>query len=371
MLLLLGALTWRQGAVYRDAETLWQDTIAKNPSAWAAQNNLGLILARRGEAAQAEARYREALRLDPGFIEAHNNLGSLLSRQGRNEEAAAQFAEAVRLKPDYPVARLNLATALLKLNRNREAIEQLDEVLRQEPELLPAHERRAAALEREGRSQEALAEQVEVLRLRAWIRATHEDGSIRNAGEAIRYASQACELTGSAQPRPLDALAAAYAEAGRFSDAVATARKALALAESAGQEELAARAPQADQVLRGGPPVARSLSQPHVQRIARRGTREALRPAHAVPDTERGSSSASRALTMSRAWRSCSSSRSCPASRRWCSRPCSSASAPGCSEAPSPPPRSCSRPSSEGWPPGRRSSAGSPTVTPARSGCMG
>ena len=95
------------------------------------------------------------------------------------------------------------------------------------------------ALESEGRTQEAAAERVESLRLKAWIRATHENAAVRNAGEALRLAAQACQATENKSSGPLDALAAALAEAGRFPEAVETARKALGLAQASGQQDLA------------------------------------------------------------------------------------------------------------------------------------
>ena len=64
---------------------------------------------------------------------------------------------------------------------------------------------------------------------------------IRNGTEAIRLATQACQITKRQNTEMLDTLAAAYAEAGQFAEAVPTAQKAIALAQAAGQPDLAAR----------------------------------------------------------------------------------------------------------------------------------
>ena len=152
--------------------------------------------------------------------------------QGRLDEAAAQSAEAVRLKPGYLPFEFSLANTLLEADRVDEAISHFRAALRLEPAYVPAHESLASALERAGRTREASAERVEALRFRAWIRATHENPSMRNAGEAIRFAEEACRESKSELPGPLDALAAAYAEAGRFAEA-------LELARGTGQEDLA------------------------------------------------------------------------------------------------------------------------------------
>jgi Flp pilus assembly protein TadD len=64
----------------------------------------------------------------------------------------------------------------------------------------------------------------------AWVLATGPTASLRNGAEAVELARRAQQLTGGRQVEVLDALAAAYAEAGRFAEAVATARQALELA---------------------------------------------------------------------------------------------------------------------------------------------
>ena len=82
LLVTLGAFTWRQGAIYANLETLWRDTVAKNPDAALAHNNLGLILDGRDRVDEAVAHYREALRLKPDFVEAQSNMGLALIRLG-------------------------------------------------------------------------------------------------------------------------------------------------------------------------------------------------------------------------------------------------------------------------------------------------
>jgi tetratricopeptide (TPR) repeat protein len=75
----------------------------------------------------------------------------------------------------------------------------------------------------------------------AWIRAAHPQAEFRDGAEAVRLAQRACELTSYQAPAPLETLAAAYAEAGHFDDALAIAEKARQLALAAGQPELAER----------------------------------------------------------------------------------------------------------------------------------
>jgi len=81
--------------------------------------------------------------------------------------------------------------------------------------------------------------QPDVLNDLAWILATHRDDGVRNPNEAVRFAEDACALTGYKDIEMLDTLAAAYAAAGQFDDAAATAQKAVDLALSSGREEKA------------------------------------------------------------------------------------------------------------------------------------
>jgi tetratricopeptide (TPR) repeat protein len=116
--LLLGALTWRQTLVYRDLETLWTDTIAKNPAAWLAHNNLGNVLLDRGDVHGAIARYREATTLKPDYYEAQGNLGSALLRVGAVEEARGSIDAALRVAPDFTPALVTRAAILSNCGTN-------------------------------------------------------------------------------------------------------------------------------------------------------------------------------------------------------------------------------------------------------------
>jgi tetratricopeptide (TPR) repeat protein len=91
LLAALGALTWSRCGAFRDEETLWRDTLAKNPAAFLAQNNLGVLLAARGERAAARERYAAAMRLKPDWAEPYYNLGVVLDEDGDVAGAEAQY----------------------------------------------------------------------------------------------------------------------------------------------------------------------------------------------------------------------------------------------------------------------------------------
>jgi len=249
VLLLLGVSTWRQARVYQDVDTLWRDTLAKNPQCWMAHNNLGLELSKLGQTQAAIGQYEDAVRIKPDLAEAHNNLGNALSALGQTTEAVAQYQETLRIKPGYAGAHRNLGCSLLRLGRAQDAIGPLEEALRIQPEDALAHARLGLALSQVGRVSEALGQYEQALRLQpdlveaqnnlAWQLATLPPAQGGDPVRAIRLAERACQLSANKSAEYTDTLATAYAAAGKFEDAIATAQNAIDLARSTGQAGLA------------------------------------------------------------------------------------------------------------------------------------
>jgi tetratricopeptide (TPR) repeat protein len=163
----LAFLTWQQSHLYADATTLYRTTIAQNPSAWMAYNNLADIELRKPtpDYARAEADLVASLQLNPRNPEAHNNLGALRERLGRNDEAIAEYTEAVRLLPGYADAQENLGLALNAAGRHDDAILQLKSAIAKKSGNPFSHDALATSLLSVGRKDEAVAEYREALRL--------------------------------------------------------------------------------------------------------------------------------------------------------------------------------------------------------------
>jgi len=282
VLLLLAAMTWEQQHIYMDVETLWRDTLAKNPECWMARNNLGLALAASGRVQEAQEQYEQSLQINPENPEAHNNLGLSLSRVGKMQEAIQhyrqalllrpvfpqahdnlgtalqqigntreaiqEFQQALQLKPDFAQAYNNLGNTLFQMGKTQEAIEQYEQALRIDPDHAHAHSNLANALVRLGKTQSAIAQYEEALRIEpsnpqtqnalAWLLATVTPAEGGDPIRAATLAQQACDLTHDGEPNYLDTLAAAYAAETHFNDAVVTAQKAIDLARTGGHAEL-------------------------------------------------------------------------------------------------------------------------------------
>ena len=266
-----------------EAIQCYREALRLQPDNAGIRNNLGLVLADLGKIDEAIQCYREALRLKPKYPDAHNNLANALADQGKSDQASAEFEEALRLQPDHPKAHYNLGNLLLDMGRTDEGMQRYEEALRLKPDFAEAHNSLGTALVKLGRLQEAIEHYNQALQLKpddaiahhnlakvlvgtgrldegiehynqflqlvpdsvvalnnlAWLLATREPAKAGDPARAIELAQRARELTRQENPFCLDALAAAYAAAGRFADAITTAQRAMELAESAGQATLA------------------------------------------------------------------------------------------------------------------------------------
>ncbi|MGD0016180.1 MAG: tetratricopeptide repeat protein, partial [Verrucomicrobiia bacterium] len=158
VLMTLGMSTWRQTLIYKDLQTLWRDTLTKNPNAWMAHNNLGVLLAGQGRTTEAIAEYVAAMRIKPDSAEVHSNLGAALAGQGRIAEAIEEQKAALRIRPDYYPAHDRLGVILAGQGRTTEAIAEYVAAVRLEPNYAEAHCNLANALAGYGKLAEAIAE---------------------------------------------------------------------------------------------------------------------------------------------------------------------------------------------------------------------
>jgi Flp pilus assembly protein TadD len=284
VLLLLAVGASRQTSFWRDSETLWTRALACTSRNAAAHNNLGMTLVSGGQIDEGIAHYQKSLEIDPDDIEAHNNLGVALMERGQVDEAIGHYRRALQLKPDFTDAHNNLGNALASRGRKEEAITEYRKALestpddthvrnnlgvalagrgqvdaaiaeyRQAVEIKPdyadAHHNLGLALARRGEVAAAIAEHQKALEIDpgdcvacynlARILATHPTPGFRDGAAAVALAQRGVTLLPD-DPAMLSILAAAYAEAGRFPEAVRTAEKAGRLAASAGNRTLASQ----------------------------------------------------------------------------------------------------------------------------------
>jgi tetratricopeptide (TPR) repeat protein len=251
LLLALGALTWKQCGMYANAETLWRTTLRLNPDCWVAHNNLGSVFLQQGRMDEAATCFQRALELKPDYADAHYNLAIVLWQEGRVDEAITHYQNALQISPDLADAHVNLGNALTQKGRVDEAIAHYQKALQIKPNLPEAHMNLGNLFLQQGRMREAIAHFQKALQIEpadpaiqnnlAWLLATCPEASLRNGNKAVELARQANELTGGENPAVLLTLAAAFAETGRFAEAVETAQHALRLAQAQSNTRLAAQ----------------------------------------------------------------------------------------------------------------------------------
>jgi len=235
----LGNVLERQG---KSAEAIaqYQKALALKPDCAEAYLSLGVALKDQGKLAEAADHYRKALAIKPDYTDAHVRLGTALARQGEYDAAMACLGKALAIQPDCIEAHVNLGAVLVRLNRLDDAARQFRAALMLSPHhpeasrnldlVLAAQEGVLQQIAAQRQSLEANSNDGAALNDLAWTLATSPHTAVRNGAEAVALAERAAKLSGSQEPAILGTLAAAYAESGRFTEAVETAEEALALA---------------------------------------------------------------------------------------------------------------------------------------------
>ncbi|HTV61373.1 MAG TPA: tetratricopeptide repeat protein, partial [Verrucomicrobiae bacterium] len=246
----------------------YHKALAIDPNFAKACNNLGIALSRKGQVDAAIIEYHKALAIDPNLAKAYNNLGIALSRKGRVDAAIVEYQKALAINPMDLEARTNLAVALAqqkeapiastsddlyynlgndfaKKGELDEAIIEYQKALAINPDDVEARNNLGISDFRKGQVDEAIIQFQKVLAIQpgsaaaqnnltrvAWMLATSPNPSFRDGTKAVELALQTDRLSGGDNPMTAATLAAAYAEARNFPEAITNVQRALQLASS-------------------------------------------------------------------------------------------------------------------------------------------
>jgi tetratricopeptide (TPR) repeat protein len=217
-ILVISALSfcaWVQTSYWRDSETLFRHALAVTVNNDVAENNLGIVFLGQGKVDDAISLLQAAVDLRPDNSPAHENLAKALLQKGQVTDALIHYRKLLELQPDNIEVHNIVGTVLTQQGRVGEGVEEWQKVLAIQPD--------------NGNAMSNLA----------WVFATSPDQSFRDGPKAVELAEQALRISGSRIPILFRTLAAAYAESGRFSEAIQTAKRGVELANSQGNSGLA------------------------------------------------------------------------------------------------------------------------------------
>ncbi len=224
---------------WRDSVTLFRRAVAVTGENFMGDYFLGNAYWDAGNLDAAVTNYQYVVRVAPDFAGGHYALGRVLLLQKNDEAAEAQFGEVLRLQPNNPYVCKFLGDALSGEGKFEDAEAEYSFAAQLKPgdPVIEDARQKNQFLE----TLRSKPDSPEILNDLAWLLATSENEQTRDGVEAVKHAERACDLTHYRETVMVGTLAAAYAEAGRFAEAVATAQKACALASESGQQELLKR----------------------------------------------------------------------------------------------------------------------------------
>jgi Flp pilus assembly protein TadD len=214
LLSVCGMLSGLQLRYWQNSVALFEHALAVTEPNFVTHYNLGFALALAGRVEDALEHFKQALQIKPDNADVNYSMGLALVLLGKAPEGVSYWEQALRIKPNDAIRQYDLANVLLKLRRMPQAIEHFQQVLRINPDY------------------------IEALNNLAWLLATLAPSDGGDPSRAVTLAKQACDLTSHGMPSYLDTLAAAYAAAGRFDEAIITAQEAIELARVAGQSQM-------------------------------------------------------------------------------------------------------------------------------------
>jgi tetratricopeptide (TPR) repeat protein len=228
---------------YDEAIADCDKAVSINPRDAIAYYNRGLARDKKGDVDKAIEDYGSAIRLSPKD-QMYNNRGNAWSRKGEFDKAIEDFDRALDLNPKLELAYRNRGWAWLNKKDYDKAIADFNKaipLISKDPETLSiVHRLIAQSRDKKGEYDKALDGYKEAIKINpkfvlaynelAWLLATCCDAKYRDGKEAVKNANQAVKLDDGKDWNLIDTLAAAYAESGDFSNAVAQQEKAVSLA---------------------------------------------------------------------------------------------------------------------------------------------
>lgn len=233
-----------------ESEKIYRELLAAQPD-FGPMRRLAALLAITKRVEEAEKLYAKAVELEPEDRSIHFEYATFLSRLGKLDLAEKETRKHVELSPNDPQGHFLLANILVTGGKFAEAKTELQTVIAAAPTMFNAHRLLVSILVSEGdvaggkkvltQGLEQNPEAAPLANALAWLLATTPKESDRDPAGAVRWAEVACKATKNENFEMIDTLAAAYAAAGRFDDAVKSQKEAIRLATAAGMTDVLPR----------------------------------------------------------------------------------------------------------------------------------
>jgi tetratricopeptide (TPR) repeat protein len=240
--------TFYRNEDYKSALAIWQSATEAAPSQ-KAYYNLGNLYRDLGRIPPAMEWYQKALNLNPDYVKAHHALADILKAQGRLNEAASHYNRILKIDPNYVEAYFNLGSIFQLQGKLDRAEDYYRRALALDPNHINSHNNLGAILVLQGSFNEAEGYFNGVLKLDpnnakaennlAYALISRPGAGKEDIDRAVSLARRAAEANDFNDPEVLDTLADCYSKQGNTELAVQTAKKALDLAEAAGNKQLA------------------------------------------------------------------------------------------------------------------------------------